>query len=205
MAVIKYLIMVTLAQFIEPYYMEISIIVAVMVVGIIIQHFLKLKEEKEERMQQENEKKNQQQAVDSETAELMFAALEQLGCRPEKNDDGTLSVRYQGEKFDMEFGGRYARIWDLTWYAIKMDDPLLPILKEAINAANFDFGATVVLSDPNDDGMIAVHSRWDIMLHPACPENAPFVKAALESFFKTKENVRTNYHHLRTQQPFRRP
>lgn len=36
----------------------------------------------------------------------------------------------------------------------------------------------------------AFHSRRDIMLHPTCPDNAPFVKAVLDSFFDAKEQVR---------------
>lgn len=38
MAIIKYLIVAVLAQFIKPYYMEISIIAAVIIVGVFIRH-----------------------------------------------------------------------------------------------------------------------------------------------------------------------
>lgn len=55
MSIIKYLIVVALAQFIKPYYMEISIIAAVIIVGVIIQHLLKIKEEEKERMEREDE------------------------------------------------------------------------------------------------------------------------------------------------------
>lgn len=199
MAIIKYLIVAVLAQFIKPYYMEISIIAAVIIVGVIIQHLLKIKEEKEERMERKDENKTQQ-SLEPDTMGLMFNTLSALGCQPTKNDDGSLSVSYQGENFHMEFGGMYARVWDPMWSGIKADDPELPEVREAVNAANFNFGPTVVMTAPDDEGVIGFHSRRDIMLHPACPDNVPFVKAVLDSFFDAKENVRTKFQQLKSQQ-----
>lgn len=229
MTIIKYLIVVAFAQVLKPYSMEISIIAAVIVAGIVVQHLLKLKEEKEERMEQNADNDNLQydDAVNSiydaarESAEqthkqigdsmkqeqnqpdtlgLMFRTLSNLGCQPTKNEDGTLSVSYQGENFHMEFGGMYARVWDPMWPGIKADDPDMPKIREAVNAANFNFGPTVVLTAPNDEGIIGFHSRRDIMLHPACPDNEPFVKAVLDSFFDAKEQVRSNFQQINAKQ-----
>lgn len=135
-----------------------------------------------------------------DTLGLMLMTLSNLGCQPTKNDDGTLSVSYQGENFHMEFGGMYARVWDPMWAGVKADDPDLPKIREAVNAANFSFGPTVVLTAPNEEGVIGFHSRRDIMLHPACPDNEPFVKAVLDSFFDTKEQVRSSFQQINSQQ-----
>lgn len=131
---------------------------------------------------------------------VMFNTLNALGCQPTKNDDGTLSVSYQGENFHMEFGGMYARVWDPMWAGVKADDPDMPKIREAVNAANFNFGPTVVLTSPNDEGVIGFHSRRDIMLHPSCPDNVPFVKAVLDSFFDAKEEVRNRYQQINAKQ-----
>lgn len=144
--------------------------------------------------------KQMEQNEKPDTIGLMFNTLITLGCQPAKNGDGTISVSYQGENFHMEFGGMYCRVWDPMWSGIKADDPDLPKVREAVNAANFNFGPTVVMTDPNDEGVIGFHSRRDIMLHPACPDNVPFVKAVLDSFFEAKENVRTNFQQLNSQQ-----
>lgn len=230
MSIIKYLIIAVFAQILKPYWMEISIIAAVIVVGIVIQHLLKLKEEKEERMEKDaaNDNRQYDDAVNSiydtarESAEqtqkhiedsmkeeqenkpdtlgLMFRTLSNLGCQPTMNEDGTISVSYQGENFHMEFGGMYARVWDPMWAGIKADDPDMPEIREAVNAANFNFGPTVVLTAPNDEGIIGFHSRRDIMLHPACPDNEPFVKAVLDSFFDAKEQVRSNFQQINAKQ-----
>ncbi len=141
---------------------------------------------------------NTQQQPD--TAELMFKTLSNLGCQPTKNDDGTLTVSYQGENFHMEFGGMYARVWDPMWAGIKADDPDMPKIREAVNVTNFNFGPTVVLTAPDEEGVVGFHSRRDIMLHPACPDNEPFVKAVLDSFFDAKEQVRCNFQQINAEQ-----
>lgn len=135
-----------------------------------------------------------------DTLGLMFKTLSEIGCQPSANDDGTLSVQYQGENFHMEFGGMYARVWDPMWAGVKADDPDMPKIREAVNAANFNFGPTVVLTAPNEEGIIGFHSRRDIMLHPACPDNVPFVKAVLDSFFDAKEQVRCNFQQINAKQ-----
>lgn len=201
MSIIKYIIVVTFAQVLKPYGMEISIIVAIIVIGVIAQHFLRLKEEKEGRMEHENEGTQGQNEVQKpDTIGLMFRTLSNLGCQPTANEDGTLSVQYQGENFHMEFGGMYARVWDPMWAGVKADDPDMPKIREAVNAANFNFGPTVVLTAPNDEGVIGFHSRRDIMLHPACPDNVPFVKAVLDSFFDEKEQVRNSFQQINAKQ-----
>ena len=156
----------------------------------------------------DSDEQTQQDAIDSmkqeqnrpDTLGLMFRTLTNLGCQPTKNEDGTLSVSYQGENFHMEFGGMYARVWDPMWAGIKADDPDMPKIREAVNAANFNFGPTVVLTAPNDEGVIGFHSRRDIMLHPACPDNVPFVKAVLDSFFDAKEQVRNSFQQINAKQ-----
>lgn len=135
-----------------------------------------------------------------DTLGLMFKTLSEIGCQPSANDDGTLSVQYQGENFHMKFGGIYARVWDPMWAGVKADDPDMPKIREAVNAANFNFGPTVVLTAPNEEGIIGFHSRRDIMLHPACPDNVPFVKAVLDSFFDAKEQVRNNFQQINAKQ-----
>ncbi len=149
---------------------------------------------------QDTTDKREQEQEKPDTIGLMFKTLSNIGCQPVKNDDGTLTVSYQGENFFMEFGGSYARIWDPNWEDIKEDNPDMPKVREAVNAANFNFGPTVVLTRPNDEGIIRFHTRRDIMLHPACPDNEPFVKAVLESFFDAKEDVRRYFQQMKTNQ-----
>lgn len=135
-----------------------------------------------------------------DTARLMFNALSEIGCQPETDNDGSINVQYQGETFHMDFGGMYARVWDPMWAGIKANDPDLPQIREAVNAANFNFGPTIVLTSPDENGIIGFHTRRDIMLHPLCPDNAPYVKAVLDSFFEAKEQLKGNFQEIKASQ-----
>ena len=165
-----------------------------------VNHIYDAARESAEQTHKQIEDTMKQEQNQPDTLGLMFRTLSNLGCQPTKNEDGTLSVSYQGENFHMEFGGMYARVWDPMWAGIKADDPDMPKIREAVNAANFNFGPTVVLTAPNDEGIIGFHSRLDIMLHPACPDNEPFVKAVLDSFFDAKEQVRSNFQQINAKQ-----
>lgn len=165
-----------------------------------VNHIYDAARESAEQTHKQIEDTMKQEQNQPDTLDLMFRTLSNLGCQPTKNEDGTLSVSYQGENFHMEFGGMYARVWDPMWAGIKADDPDMPKIREAVNAANFNFGPTVVLTAPNDEGIIGFHSRRDIMLHPACPDNEPFVKAVLDSFFDAKEQVRSNFQQINAKQ-----
>jgi hypothetical protein len=52
------------------------------------------------------------------------------------------------------------------------------------------------MTAPDENGVIGIHSRRDIMLHPACPDNALYIKAVLDSFFDAKDAVRSGYQQL---------
>ena len=137
------------------------------------------------------------------TTNIVFGALQALGCQPELKDDNTLVVSYQGETFQFDFGespSRYTRIWDPCWAGIKTDDPQINLIKEAVNVTNYNFGPTVVMTEPDENNVITFHSRYDIMVHPACPDNDQYLKSVLDSFFYTKEAVRNNFQNLNVKQ-----
>lgn len=137
----------------------------------------------------EPEQKQEQDSTPADTKDLMMNALREIGCQPQLSSDGTLEVQYQGEEFQMESGGYYVRVWDPMWAGISADDPKIDQVREAVNAANFNFGPTVVLTAPDEKGVIGFHSRRDIIMHPQLPQKDLYVRAVLDSFFKTKELV----------------
>lgn len=137
------------------------------------------------------------------TTNIVFGALQSLGCQPELKDEHTILVSYQGETFQFDFGespSRYARIWDPGWAGIKTDDPQINLVKEAVNVTNYNFGPTILMTEPDEDNVITFHSRYDIMVHPACPDNDQYLKSVLDSFFYAKEAVRNNFQNLNVKQ-----
>lgn len=96
----------------------------------------------------------------------------------------------------MRCDGAFVRIWDTYWTRIKADDPNLPMVKDAVNDANYCFGPLLVFSEMDDKGYIHLHSIWDIVLHPALPHIESYVKAVLGAFFDAKKELRRCYLNL---------
>lgn len=179
--------------------MEIIIIIGVAVLCFIVSKML---DRKQKNMENEIREAIAEQngTPNPDTPARMSRTLIHLGCQPQLNDDNTLVVQYQGETFHVEFFGLCARIWDPYWAGTKTDDPDFPKLREAVNNVNFKTGPTIVYTAPDKDGIIGLHSRMDVLLHPACPDNEPYVKAALDSFFLAKEELRKTIHQIDVQQ-----
>ena len=134
------------------------------------------------------------------TKQLMVSTLTQIGCQPTVNEDDTVAVTYQGEHFHIDFGGLYAQIWDLGWAGVNINDPELPNIREAVNHTNFDFGPTVVMTNPDDKGTMYFHSRLGILLHPDIPEIDNYLRSNLDMFFRAKEAVRQNFQQITVEQ-----
>ena len=134
------------------------------------------------------------------TRNIMLNILRTIGCQPEIDDEGRIMVPYQGENFQILCGGAYARIWDPGWAQIAADNPYLPVMREANNYTNHNSGPTVVISDPDEQGMRYIHTKADVMLHPLCPENDQYVHAILNSFFPIKETMHYKFMELKSRQ-----
>lgn len=140
------------------------------------------------------------ETIREETRNLMVNTLSNLGCQPKVSEDQLVDVTYQGENFRMEVGGRFVNIWDPSWSVIKADDPELPRIRDAVNASNFSFGPTVVMTAPDENGNIFVHSRYGILLLPEIPDIEAYVKSSLSLFFEAKQEVAQHLQNFRIEQ-----
>ena len=123
--------------------------------------------------------------------------LTDMGCQPLIVENGSISVAYQGEKFFMQMNGTFVRIWDLNWMSCKPTDDDFPIMKDAMNYANFTFGPTIIMHAPETDGEIFISSRMDIHIDPQYPENEIYLKSILDSFFNVKHMMQREFIRLR--------
>ena len=93
------------------------------------------------------------------TEELIVSTLKRMGCNPEKNEDGNIGFMYQGDDFYLSFQEDvpFVMIWYPWWGTINADNPVLPYLKEVINAVNISsFITTVFMAENEGDKEIAL-------------------------------------------------
>lgn len=115
--------------------------------------------------------------------------IHNIGCQLEINkEDNSMSFKYQGEQFFLEYNGVYLRIWDPGWLRVPFEHPAFRDSLKAVNETNFGFGPTVVFTTPDTSGSVTIHSRHDIY-YPRFADNDPdFLRHTLNLFFETKQN-----------------
>lgn len=161
-------------------------------------------QEKEKKQIMENEETRNK--ITERTIDIMLSSLREIGCIPETDEEeGRVNFKYQGENFTVQFGGPYVHIWDPFWASLGKDDLAMPRLINAVNTANYLFAPRVVFTDPDEENRIWLHSRSDLMLHPACPDNTDFIRASLEAFFFIKEQVRRDFNDNNSEISFNNP
>lgn len=132
--------------------------------------------------------------IDGVTFKIMKESLEKIGCQPEVEKEGvTINFAYQGEFFQVVCYGPWARIWDPAWSALQADDPNLPMIRDAVNKANITSHPTVIMITSDEGDNILLHSRMDIALYPSLPQKEGYVKFILDTFFRAREAVKTEY------------
>lgn len=127
---------------------------------------------------------------------VMKETLGKIGCQPEVAEDNTINFYFQGEFFQANCGGLMACILDPAWTFIKADDPNLSTVRDAVNRANFCIYPTVVMSAPDEENNIWLHSRMVIVLHPSLPQIEGYVTSMLGSFFRAREAIKAEYQNI---------
>lgn len=112
------------------------------------------------------------------------------------DDDSGFTINYLDENFVIKFSDRFAYIMDPVWKVINVNDPELPVLKEAVNFTNFSDYPTIVMTKPDENGMIQIHSHCSMMLHPCCPDNLQYFISTMNSFFEGKRELYANMQRL---------
>lgn len=133
-----------------------------------------------------------QDAAPAETvdnAALAMEILQSMGCQPKRLDNGDIEAKYQGENFYIESLGAFIRIWDPSWASFNLGDPNGAATQQAVNEANFNPGPTIVMTHPNSEGEVLLHSHWTVMLHPAIPKLDDYLAAVFGVFFNVKKQL----------------
>ncbi len=175
---------------------DITIMIAVLALALwpAIIVYISWKREKKIISSIKNEKPKVLQAKPS-TEELVISTLKKMGCNPEKNEDGNIGFMYQGDDFylSLQEDVPFVMIWYPWWGTINTDNPVLPYLKEIINAVNISsFITTVFMAENEGDKEIGIHSHCHTFFTENALEPEEHLKLILDSFFDTRNAIKEN-------------
>lgn len=135
--------------------------------------------------------------------DVIFDIFAKLGCQPQRkviDDKEAVIASYQGANFEFRFNGNWATVYFPFWTFVLADDPNLPLLREAINQANYHEGPTILWTPPHPDGRIYLHSVFQFYINLDFPDNEAMLISILCSFFDKIEHLRQIIHNLSEQQ-----
>lgn len=135
--------------------------------------------------------------------DVIFDIFAKLGCQPQRkviDDKEAIIASYQGANFEFRFNGNWATVYFPFWTFVLADDPNLPLLREAINQANYHEGPTTLWTPPHPDGRIYLHSMFQFYINLDFPDNEAMLISILCSFFDKIEHLRQIIHNLFEQQ-----
>lgn len=156
------------------------------------------KNKSEEDKPQENNPQNE--PISEDTQQLLMDTLRELGCQPEIDERGNVNFRYQGESFYAISFGKFLRIWDLPFMNINVLDTRMPLMLEAINSVNREFGPVVIMREPDKDGDRSIASRMDFVFIPQLPNLPNYIESILSLFFDIKHKLHEEINKLTNSQ-----
>ena len=117
--------------------------------------------------------------------------LTQMGCQPEINKEDDIIFKYQGETFLIQiFSERIIRIGDFWWLEMKLDDPQVEFLKEAINLTNQQSVVTAVYSINQEKSLLGVHCVCITGFFQEVQDIQAYMIYLLDSCFETQQKIK---------------
>lgn len=130
----------------------------------------------------------------------ILQVLRAIGCQPESQEDGNITVQFQGETFLLRPNGPYfVDIYDLAWSCVQTDDPELPLLKEALIETQWGCPFKFLLRDGSDNA-IEISTSYLMWLHPGNDENKEYMRTVLRLFFLCKDRLHDTFLQMRARQ-----
>ncbi|MDE5976618.1 MAG: hypothetical protein K2G69_08725 [Muribaculaceae bacterium] len=120
---------------------------------------------------------------------LLMDILTGFGCAPESDEEGNISVAYEGGCFILTFENETVTIWYTRWMKISLDDDI-PLIKDLINTTNAYCAATIVYEEKKEQNVMLITTKYNLTLHPATPKPERVVRRGFALIFEACEKLK---------------
>ena len=144
---------------------------------------------------QETQSSPQQQQEVLHTKDLVMRTLRAIGCEPSVNeeDESRIDFQYQGGNFFMLTADRhlFTYLYFVWWYDAPLDNiDALSAIQKAVNNANCrNIGCNVMYTINQEENIIGVHSRSQMLFSPEISTLNEYLRSKLQELFEVRNNV----------------
>lgn len=145
--------------------------------------------------QQRNHESSTQSPRILHTKELIMRTLRAIGCNPSVNDEDKdqIEFEYQGGSFSIiAFDSNvFAYLFFVWWYDAPLDNiDALAAIQKAVNKANCRYiGCSVMYTIKQDENLVGVHSRSQLLFAPEVPDLGDYLVSKLQEMFRVRHDV----------------
>lgn len=145
--------------------------------------------------QQRNHESSTQSPRILHTKELVIKTLGAIGCTPSVNDEDKdqIEFEYQGGHFSIiAFDtSAFAYLFFVWWYNSPLDNiDALSAIQKAVNNANCRYiGCNVMYTIKQDENLVGVHSRSQLLFTPEVPDLGEYLVSKLQEMFRVRNDV----------------
>lgn len=150
---------------------------------------------KNESVLQQSEDAAPQRMQSLHTKELVLKTLRAIGCSPSVNDEDKdqIEFEYQGGSFSIiAFDSNvFAYLFFVWWYDAPLDNiDALAAIQKAVNKANCRYiGCSVMYTIKQDENLVGVHSRSQLLFAPEVPDLGDYLVSKLQEMFRVRYDV----------------
>ena len=145
--------------------------------------------------QQRNHESSTQSPRILHTKELIMRTLRAIGCNPsvKEEDEDQIEFEYQGGRFSIiAFDtSAFAYLFFVWWYNSPLDNiDALSAIQKAVNKANCRYiGCNVMYTFKQDENLVGVHSRSQLLFTPEVPHLDDYLVSKLQEMFRVRHDV----------------
>ena len=171
-----------------------GLVIAAIIIGIVnLYRYYKQNQAEEEISEVQTTELAPSNNTQCATRDLVFTTLKKMGCEYCEEDELRIRFTFQGETFIIDANNEclFINVYDPWWLELPMDGDIEDFarMQKAVNLANCKGTCTVLYTYNEEEGLIGVHSRKNIIFVPQITELDKYLASVLDGFFKIQRLV----------------
>jgi hypothetical protein len=182
-----------------------SLLVAAIIIGVInLYRYWKQNQDTEDVVEVQEVTPSADEGTPSATRDLVLSTLDKMRIEYSEEDELRIRLTFQGETFmiDAHNDCLFINVYDPWWFDLPMHGDIEDFarMQKAVNLANCTGTCTVLYTYNEEEGLIGVHSRKNIIFVPQITELDKYLASVFDAFFKTQRLVLAEMDKLKNQE-----
>ncbi len=121
------------------------------------------------------------------TLKIVNELLSKNGIKANNDATNILQFNIGKDRFEVQINLMSATFWDVAWGWIDKNRLELEAFKTAVNFSNTRSTATIIYTEPDENGIVFIHTKRTVVFVPDWPGNESVLDDVFESFNRSRK------------------